>query len=246
MARKKKEQFSKRDIKSKDIHIGLHNIDSAIKYYFDNVIKLNVGTDDKIIKVPIKYANEERWKNIRRNNARNIDTKQLELPLIVYKRTSITRNENMPMNKLNPLDPQLHRFVTREYNSKNKYDNFFKLTNQKPTLNIHNIIIPDYIILSYDFMAWTNYAKEMNKIIEGINYHAGSYWGTDQFKFITKVDDFSSDTITDSKTDRRTTCTFSMTLKGYLVPDMYNKILSNQIVPSVKKISFKEHIITKK
>ena len=43
----------------KDISIGLMDVDAAIMYYFEKVIKPQVVENEETIKVPILYANPE-------------------------------------------------------------------------------------------------------------------------------------------------------------------------------------------
>ena len=50
----------------KNVSIGLMDIDSAIMYYFNNVIKPMVIENDETIKVPIMYSNPERWNTIQK------------------------------------------------------------------------------------------------------------------------------------------------------------------------------------
>ena len=44
-----------------DIKIGLYDIDDAIKYYFDEVIRPRVNELDEDIQVPVLYGSPERW-----------------------------------------------------------------------------------------------------------------------------------------------------------------------------------------
>ena len=61
-------QYSKKEIdKEKDISITLKDIDSAILFYFDNVIKPSVEENGEHIKVPVLYGSVERWKAILRD-----------------------------------------------------------------------------------------------------------------------------------------------------------------------------------
>ena len=50
----------------KNISVGLMDIDAAIMYYFNNVIKPQVEENDETIKVPIMYSNPERWSLIQK------------------------------------------------------------------------------------------------------------------------------------------------------------------------------------
>jgi hypothetical protein len=84
--------------------------------------------------------------------------------------------------------------------------------------------MPDYMVLSYDFIVWTHYIEQMNKLIERINWSAGSYWGEpNKMRFRTNIESYSDATeVTDRERLIRTE--FSVTLKGYLIPEAFNEL----------------------
>ena len=55
---------SRKDDNVKNFSIGLMDIDATIMYYFNNVIKPKVVENDESVKVPIMYANPERWASV--------------------------------------------------------------------------------------------------------------------------------------------------------------------------------------
>ena len=59
-----KEVSLKDDNKNKTISIGLKDIDSAIMYYLENVIRPTVTQNNRQITVPIIYGSPERWKSM--------------------------------------------------------------------------------------------------------------------------------------------------------------------------------------
>ena len=48
----------------KDFYIGIKDFDEAVKYYFDNVLKLSVLQNNTNVMVPTLYGNQENWKSI--------------------------------------------------------------------------------------------------------------------------------------------------------------------------------------
>ena len=60
-ARNRGRDKTRGDDKVKNLSVGLMDIDSTIMYYFNNVIKPSVEENGETIKVPIMYANPERW-----------------------------------------------------------------------------------------------------------------------------------------------------------------------------------------
>ena len=52
--------------KTRNISVGLLEVDSALFYYFEHVIKPEIEEAGETVKVPLVYANAERWKSIRK------------------------------------------------------------------------------------------------------------------------------------------------------------------------------------
>ena len=75
-----------------NITMGLYEIDSVIKYYFDNVVVPTVNTEDGPLAVPVIYASPERWKNIQKSGLLRDAKGMIQLPAIAYKRTSFENN----------------------------------------------------------------------------------------------------------------------------------------------------------
>jgi hypothetical protein len=80
------------------------------------------------------------------------------------------------------------------------------------------------MVLTYDFMIWTHYIEQMNKIVERINWSEGAYWGEPgKMKFRTSIDSYTDNTdVTERERIVRTE--FSVTLKGYLIPEAFNEL----------------------
>ena len=82
-----------------ELSVKLIDIDSAILYYFDNVIQPSVKDNGENVKVPIMYASPERWKAIQRDGFMRDKKDQIITPVIVYKRTSVEKDESLPQDK---------------------------------------------------------------------------------------------------------------------------------------------------
>ena len=54
--------YSRTDDDIKNPSVTLMDMDSAILFYFENVIKPSVEDNGENVKVPIMYASPERWK----------------------------------------------------------------------------------------------------------------------------------------------------------------------------------------
>ena len=73
--------------------IGLKDIDTAIIGHIRNIMKPVVRESNEIIKVPVMYGNEERWKAVRKRGVLRDKNNSLILPLIMLRRTEVARND---------------------------------------------------------------------------------------------------------------------------------------------------------
>jgi len=214
---------------TKNLSIGLMDIDGAIMFYFNNVIKPVVQENDETVKVPIMYSNPERWNTIQKNGYLIDNKKQLMTPLIVFKRTSIEKDTSLGVDKLDPKDPKLFYTFQKKYSKENRYDNFAVQQGLNKTKELYTVAVPDYVSVTYDFIVWTSYTEQMNKIIEKIIYSEGSYWGEDgKFKFRTSVDSYTDASEFSVNSERIIKTNFTVTLKGYLIPEEFNNVVTTQ------------------
>ena len=91
--------------------------------------------------------------------------KQVITPLIAFKRTSIEKDQNLAVDKLNPLDPKLHYTFQKQYTDRNRYDKFAVQQGLNEQRELYSVAVPDYITLQYEFIVWTTYIEQMNKIV---------------------------------------------------------------------------------
>jgi len=228
---------SRGDDTVKNISVGLMDIDAAIMFYFNNVIKPTVLENDETIKVPLMYSNPERWNSIQKNGYLVDNKKQLIIPLIVFKRNSISKDETLNVDKIDPLNPQLFRSFQSKYSKKNRYDNFAVQQGLNKTKELYTVGVPDYVNLEYEFIVWTSYTEQMNKIIEKIIWSEGSYWGEDgKFKFRTSIDNYTDASEFTVNSERLIRTNFSVTLKGYLIPEEFNNVVTTQKHLTPKRI----------
>jgi len=97
--------------------------------------------------------------------------------------------------------------------------------------------VPDYVSLTYDFVVWTSYTEQMNKIIEKIIWSEGAYWGEDgKFKFRTSIDSYTDASELSVNSERLIKTNFTVTLKGYLIPEEFNNVVTTQKHLTPKRI----------
>ena len=221
-----RESQVRRDDNIKDLHVNLYDVDSIIKYYFDNVIEPSVNDGDEIINVPVIYGSPERWKSIQKSGVYRDSKGKVQFPVIVYKRTNVEKIKSLG-SKVDAKNPLFASFQKR-HTKANRYDNFGVLTNRQPTRQYHNIVIPDYVKLSYECIIFTEYLEQLNKIVEDINYAGGSYWGKEEsFKFLSKIDSFDIESVAEQGQDRMSKSTFTLSINGFIIPDSLQKAMSN-------------------
>ena len=214
----------KREDTIQDVSVSLMDMDSTIMYYFENVIKPTVIENGETVKVPIMYSSPERWFAVQKSGFMRDAKRQVILPAIAFRRTGMEKDETISVDKMDPEEPKLHYTFERKYTQLNRYDNFSVQQGILPQREYYNVAVPDYMVLTYDFMIWTHYIEQMNKLVERINWSAGAYWGEpNKMRFRTNIDSYTDSTEV-SDTERIVRTEFSVTLRGYLIPEAFNEL----------------------
>lgn len=220
----------------KNVEVGLLDVDASIMYYFNEVIKPSVIEQGEEVKVPLMYANPERWATIRKQGYLRDSKRQLITPVIVFKRTSMSKRSEIAVDKLDANDPKLFYSFEKKYSSQNRYNRFSTDQGILPQRELYNVAMPDYVTLNYECIIFTAYIEQMNKIIEKINWADGSYWGEPgKLKFQSNIESFEDSTEM-SEGERFIKTTFSLQLYGYLVPEAFNDKVNTQKFITPKKI----------
>ena len=202
----------------KNPEVTLVDIDSSILFYFENVIQPSIEDNGENTKVPIMYASPERWTSIKRQGFLRDKKRQIITPVIAYRRTSISKDETIPQDKLDANNPHMFYAFEKKFSQVNRYDNFSKQIGVIPQKEYFNVMLPDYVTITYDFIVWTSYIEQMNKIVEKIVYSDGAYWGDpEKMRFRSSIDSFT-DATEISDNERLVRTNFTVTLKGYLLP----------------------------
>ena len=238
-------QYSrKKEDKVKNISVTLKDIDSAVIYYLENVVRPSVEDNGENVKVPIMYGSMERWKSIKRNGFVRDKKRQIITPLIVFKRNTIDMNDNMPIDKLDANNPHMFYTFEKKYSKENIYDRLDAQIGVISQRQYYNVSIPDYVTLNYNFIIWTSYIQQMNSIVEKLNYSDGAYWGNpDKMRFRSVIDSFE-DATEIGDTERLIRTTFNLTIMGYLLSerDNDNKPTTNKFI-TPKKVVFTENLV---
>jgi hypothetical protein len=225
-----KRRENQRALKGDDVKqftVGLKDVDSAIVYYFNNVIRPSVIQNSVKINVPVMYGSPERWAAVQKEGFVRDKNGKIQTPLIMFKRDSIEKNRNLG-NKMDANNPIHFGVFEKKYSTKNVYDRFSTLNNRVPVREFYGVIIPDYINLVYSCTIFTEYVEQMNKIVESINFASDSYWGDpERFKFRASIDNYTTTTELSQGTDRTVKTTFQIKMAGYIVSDAINTSVGN-------------------
>jgi hypothetical protein len=225
-SRNRGEDLSMKDDKVKTINVGLADIDEAVMYYFNQVIKPTVVQDGTRMAVETVYASPERWKSIQADGFHRDGNGQIILPIIVIRRDNIEKVRSLG-NKLDGNFAALYQVVGSKYNPRNQYDKFNILTNRIPSEQFYVTAVPDYVTVTYSCIVFTNFIEQNNKIVEAIEYASDSYWGNpNRWKFKAAIDNFATTVSVENGADRAARSTFNIKLNGYLIPDTVNKDLA--------------------
>lgn len=223
---KRGEDNSLRGEEIKHISVGLEDIDGAILYYFQDVIKpyvINEGTKQNI---PIIFADAERWKSAQKDGIYRDKEGKIMLPIITIKRDNLERNRSIT-NKLDGNKANIYQTYEKRYSKKNQYDNFTVLTNRAPVKEFYNVVVPDYYTITYTCTAYVSFYEDLNKITEAIGFRSDSYWGEPgKFLFKAKIDNFPVTNEITEGNDRRFVSSFSLVLNGYLTPNNIDRFLA--------------------
>jgi hypothetical protein len=198
--------------------ISLFDIDYAMMSYLEDTALPTLDNNGVALKIPVIYGNSERWNGARRQGVYRDNKGKIQLPLMMLRRTSIAKDDQMPMNNRHVS----YQGITK-YSKDNRYDRFTLLgKNVQPKYEIYKIQMPEYVELNYDCMVWTSYTEHLNSVIEQLQY-TGTYWGDkDKFKFRTSLGDFNIVNEVGEGTERINRIEFSLTVKAYLLPEKFD------------------------
>lgn len=213
--------------------IRLHDIDLAVANHMMDTVVPTVEAWDEKIKVPVVYGNPERYKAIRKDGYLRDKTGMIQVPLIMFKRNSIARDDSLP----NTMNRNLFYPSVSKYSKKHRYDRFSAMTGTQRPVEQFNITIPDYVTLTYEVMIWTDFTEHMNKVVEAFQYATDEYWGDkDGYKFRTKIDSFDNTTEIGDSEQRIVRTTFTMTVNAYLLPEKFDNEPTTRKSLSPKKV----------
>jgi hypothetical protein len=198
--------------------ISLFDIDYAMMSYLEDTALPTLDDNGKSLRIPVIYGNSERWNGSRRQGVYRDNKGKIQLPLMMIRRTSIAKDESMPMQNRHVS----YQAITK-YSKDNRYDRFSLLGKAtQPKYEVYKITMPEYVELNYDCMVWTSYTEHLNSVIEQLQY-TGTYWGDKNgFKFRTSLGEFNVVNEVGEGTERINRIEFSLGVKAYLLPEKFD------------------------
>lgn len=207
----------------RNVSVGIKDIDEAILYYFNNVLKLSVVQNNTRLQVPVIYGSPERWKAIQADGYYRDGNGKVQSPLIVFRRSTITPVRDIG-NKLDGNKVSNIILAEKRFNRRNVYDNFNVLTNRVQSKEYVIAFPPDYVKVTYNCIIYTDFVEQMDKLVEAINFASNSYWGDpSKYQFKNMIDSYSNQIVMEQGADRTVKTTFDMVMNGYIIPDSLNR-----------------------
>ena len=231
--------------------IGLKEIDTAILGHIKNIMKPVVRESNEIIKVPVLWGSEERWKSIRSRGVLRDKNNTIILPVIVIKRTGVAMNDAMPLSFDNDVKGKFISVVrsSNGWSKNNRYDRFSVLTGQKPVEEFVKTGMPDFVVCTYNIVMMTAFMEQMNDLNTIMVEHLETYWGdSTSYRFLTALEgDISNEVQMESQGERLIKNELTITIKGYMIPEFTDSIygktaeMGRGYIP--KKVSFTEKLL---
>jgi len=235
----------------KGFSIGLQEIDTAVITHIRNIMKPKVKEQNEIISVPVLYGNEERWKSIKDRGTLRDKNGSIILPIIVIKRTSVGFDDAMPLSFDNDVQGKYISVIRSNsgWSKSNRYDRFAVLTGQKPVQEFVKTGMPDFVTCNYSIVMMTSFIEQMNDLNSLWMEHLETYFGDQtSYRFLSALDgDITNEIEMESQGERMIKNDFSMSIKGYMIPEFTDNIFGKTAelgrAYKPKKVSFSEKLL---
>ena len=226
---------------TKGFAVTLKDIDTSVMSHIKNVMKPRIKEANEIVKVPVFYGNEERWKAVRSRGVLRDKNGSLILPLIMFRRTDVSFDDSMPMSFDHDAKGQFIKVVrSNKWSPQNQYDRFSVQQGIQPTRELMFTGMPDHVVCTYSVVMMTNYIEQMNILSDLFLEHIGTYFGdSTEHKFLSSMDGGISDASEmTADGERLIKSEFSLSIKAYVIPEFTNTIfgtapeITKEITPS--------------
>jgi hypothetical protein len=199
--------------------VKLYDVDMAIAEHMIDTVLPTVEIFQEKQKIPVVYGNPERWKSVQKDGYLRDREGVIQIPLVMFKRNSINRDDSLS----NTMNRHVSYPSVSRYSKKHRYDKFSAMTGTQKPVEVYDVVIPDYVNITYEVIIWTDFTEHMNKIVEAFQYATDEYWGDKGgFKFRVKIDSFDNTTEVSEGSQRIVRTNFTMAVYAYLLPEQFD------------------------
>ena len=224
----------KRDGTLKDFSSALYDIDYAVKWHLETIIRPTVSEENSVITVPILFAAGEKWSAVQKHGYLRDNQGKLLTPLIMIKRNSVSNRDDLQdLDVLESADARIT--FKRTYTKQNRYDRF-NLSRGQPVGEYYSMDVPKFVQIEYELLIWTNNSIQINEVVEQLMWFSGKAFG-DSHKFITHIEPPSFEAVNSTGEDRIVRATMGMRTKAHILnvhgpnaPGMFKIIPVNKFV----------------
>ena len=157
----------------------------------------------------------------------------------------------MPMSFDNDVQGKFISVVRSSsgWSKNNRYDRFAVLTGQKPVEEFVKTGMPDFVTCNYSIVMMTSFIEQMNDLNSLWMEHLETYFGDQtSYRFLSALDgDITNEIEMESQGERMIKNEFSMTIKGYMIPEFTDNIFGKTAelgrAYKPKKVSFSEKLL---
>lgn len=213
--------------------VTLYDIDYAVYYHLTQNIKIQVVDNDTAIQVPVMFSNGEKWSQIRQHGYLRGADKKVLAPVMIIRRTGIDTDDRIPMS--DGAAYKLFPYKQKGMQWDEKAGQYLK----KDTIEYYMVNFPDYVIVNYELIIWTDLQEQMNSIVQSIIPTGWTAWG-DTHTFTTSVDGISHDNVNVPGEDRLVKTTMNLKVDGYLREEFEYQTSNLQKQHSIKTVRFLE------
>jgi hypothetical protein len=217
------------------VRLGLYDVDNAIKWHLENVVNLQIDSNQGSKKVPVIFATPEKWVSAQTQGFIRDNNDKIMAPIVVLNRTGVDQRQDYVKNEVLKNEGNQWLFE-KKYSQKNKYTPFNVLTNTTPLREFYLLDIPRFINVTYSVIVWTEFIEQMNELVEQIMFFNGTAFGDTQ-KYPTMISSPSFELSNEIGSDRFVKTTFEFTVKAYLInEDARNRPTVQKIIPANKVV----------
>ena len=185
-----------------DKHIILIDIDTDIRNFLVSKIDPFIIENENKVKIPILYADGEKWNLSLKNKAIYDKKNKLILPILLYR-----RNPNVSIDDQYPKLNILQNDTDSMFLINDKYDRISTYADKRLNWEKHErktlryLRIPTHVLLTYSIVVYTRFIEQANQIIEKfVSYNNTSYG--DKFRHNLKISSISSDALVELDQNR--------------------------------------------